>query len=72
MRRGSNFLIAAAAAALTFGALTLTLGPRHMERWDGYHHGYRAHFNGGGHSCSSEKDTNGSEEDISAPKESQQ
>jgi hypothetical protein len=71
MKRSSNFLIAAGAAALTFGILTLAIGPKHMERWSGYNHRYSAHFNGAGHSCYSEHDKK-TEENKPATEESQQ
>jgi hypothetical protein len=48
MRRGSRFLIGLAAAGLTFGTLTATLGPRHyyhnrcysMNHCGGWNHYY--------------------------------
>ncbi|MGZ3884730.1 MAG: hypothetical protein ACXVP0_11475 [Bacteroidia bacterium] len=45
MRKGSRFLIGLAAAGLTFGTLTATLGPKHFNRHYGPHHcgGYWNH-----------------------------
>lgn len=37
MKRSSNFLIAFAAAAITFGTLNLVIGPKHFE-WRGHSH----------------------------------
>ncbi len=37
MKRSSRFLIAFAAAAVTFGSLTAFIGPRH---WQHYRHGH--------------------------------
>ncbi len=45
MKRSSNFLIAFAAAALTFGTLNLVIGPRHGE-WRGhYRHAHNGYHN---------------------------
>lgn len=53
MNRGSNFLIGLVAAIITFGALTLTLGPKHAV-WGRHHHGWhgaRHHDNHNDHAC---------------------
>jgi hypothetical protein len=39
MNRSSNFLIALAAAIITFGALTLIFGPKHTV-WARHHNGW--------------------------------
>lgn len=44
MKGSTNFLIALAAALITFGTLTLAFGPRHVERWGHHGHGYGAHY----------------------------
>lgn len=53
MKRSSEFLVALVAALITFGALTLALGPRQFG-WRGHHH----HGHGPYHShdsCSGEE-----------------
>lgn len=53
MNRSSNFFIGLAAAIVTFGTLTLTLGPKHAI-WGRHHHGWHRAWNQGdhnGHDC---------------------
>lgn len=52
MKRSSEFLIAAAAALITFGTLTLAMGPRHFG-WGAYHH-HRHGVYHAPHSCPGE------------------
>ncbi len=46
MRRGTRILVGAAIAALTFGTLWATVGPRYYGSWrDGEHHNCGWHTN---------------------------
>lgn len=49
MRRSTNFLIAFATAAITFGALHLTVGPKHFGWRNHYRHAYGSYNDH--HSC---------------------
>ena len=54
MKRSSEFLVALVAALITFGSLTLALGPRQFA-WRGHHH-YNGHGPHHSHdSCSGEE-----------------
>ncbi len=48
MNRSSNFFIGLTAAIVTFGALTLTLGPKHAI-WGRHHHGWHGARNDNTH-----------------------
>ena len=53
MNRSSNFFIGLVAAIVTFGMLTLTLGPKHAM-WNRHHHGWhgvRSYDNHHGNDC---------------------
>ncbi len=53
MRRGSSFLIALAAAAITFGSLWTFVGPRHFDSY-----GFRHHYHCSGKNYDSTKEKN--------------